>query len=85
MRTYDPRDYGRPSPVFGMSRLQLARWAFEQACARLTAQVNARTIPADVALLKWNALRGAYQKRKQSIELRNWLAARGLDQIVRAA
>lgn len=89
--TYDPRDYGsyyaasKPSPVFGMSRLQLARWAFDLALVALKADAAAGRIQADAALLRFNALRGAYRKRKEAIEFRSWLAARGLENIVRAA
>lgn len=72
----------RPTPVFGLSRKQLARWAFDQAYAKLDADSRAGRIPADKALLKYRALSAAYQKRKQDLDLASFLGPRGLGSIL---
>lgn len=72
----------KPSPVASLSRSQLARWAFDQAYAQLKADTDAGLIPADVALLKFNALRAAYYKRREDLKLEAFIASRGLSRIM---
>ena len=59
----------KPSPVFGLSRSQLARFAFDRAVASNEAAYRAGIISGADALLKFNALRAAHQKRKEDLQL----------------
>ena len=68
-----------------MNRKRLARLAYTAAADRILATVNAGEINWDAARARLASLRTAYDRRVSDIELADWLAARGLTNIVRAA
>lgn len=67
----------------GISPSGLARCAYNLAVSRVEADAKAGRIGADVALLKYRALRGAYEQRKEQLKLRSFFEARGLGPILR--
>lgn len=73
MHTFAAHRYTR-----SLTRKQLARYAYNIACVKLDADARAGLIQAEAALLKFRALRDAYQARKQQLELGAWLRSRGL-------
>lgn len=61
-----------------LSRIQLARRAFDRACDKLEADRDAGLISAGDASVRYRKLYAAYQARKQDLELSAFLGSRGL-------
>lgn len=68
-----------------MNRKRLARLAYTAAADRILALCDAGEINWDAARARLASLRTAYDKRVSDIDLADWLAARGLTNIVRIA
>lgn len=68
-----------------MDRRRLARIAHTAAADRLVAAYSAGEISREYGSAKLAKLDAAYRQRVSNIDLANWLAARGLTNIVRIA
>lgn len=68
-----------------MDRRSLARIAHEVAADRLVAAYRAGQISREYGRAKLDKLDAAYRQRVSNIDLSDWLAARGLTNIVRIA
>lgn len=68
-----------------MNRARLVRIAKNIAAERLIDACNAGTISRAEARAKLDKIHAAYRQRVSDIDLADWLAARGLTNIVRIA
>lgn len=68
-----------------MNRKRLARLAYTAAADRILAACDAGDMSREDGRARLASLRTAYDKRFSDIELADWLAARGLTNIVRIA
>lgn len=68
-----------------MNRRRLARLAYTAAADRILAACDAGDMSRENGRARLASLRTAYDKRVSDIDLADWLAARGLTNIVRIA